>query len=226
MSDENTKGTSIGVRPEDQTVKGKELLEASEARYKAVFDSINDVIFIHDPDTGAISDVNGKVIEMFGYTVDEARTITLEDISSGTPPYTREGMADRIRVAAGKRGAIFEWHCKDKSGRLFWVEISLKHAVINDKDCIVADVRDITEKKLLALERERHVNELQEALAKVKLLSGLLTICSHCKKIRDDKGYWNKLESYISKHSDAFFSHGICPECFDQFYSDLYKNEE
>jgi hypothetical protein len=66
------------------------------------------------------------------------------------------------------------------------------------------------------------VNELQNALSEVKILSGLLPICSHCKKIRDDKGYWNNLESYIQQHSDVLFSHGMCQECSD----DLYGNED
>jgi PleD family two-component response regulator len=57
--------------------------------------------------------------------------------------------------------------------------------------------------------------ELETALAKVKELSGLLPICMMCKKIRDDSGYWNQLETYISLHSEALFSHGICPDCFE-----------
>lgn len=57
------------------------------------------------------------------------------------------------------------------------------------------------------------IEELKAALANVKLLSGLLPICASCKKIRDDKGYWNQIESYIKEHSEAEFSHGICPDC-------------
>jgi sigma-B regulation protein RsbU (phosphoserine phosphatase) len=67
-------------------------------------------------------------------------------------------------------------------------------------------------------ERERLIEKLQVALAKVKLLSGLLPICASCKKIRDDKGYWNQIESYIIEHSEAEFSHGICPECAKKLY--------
>lgn len=55
--------------------------------------------------------------------------------------------------------------------------------------------------------------QLQEALAKVKTLKGLLPICANCKKIRDDQGYWNQIEAYIEEHSDALFTHGLCPEC-------------
>jgi len=60
----------------------------------------------------------------------------------------------------------------------------------------------------------QRVEELQEALSHIKTLRGLLPICSYCKKIRDDKNYWQQVESYVASHSDAQFSHGICPECY------------
>jgi response regulator RpfG family c-di-GMP phosphodiesterase len=63
--------------------------------------------------------------------------------------------------------------------------------------------------------------QLQKALDEVKILSGFLPICSSCKNIRDDKGYWNQIENYISKHSEAEFSHSICPECAKKIYPDL-----
>ena len=75
-------------------------------------------------------------------------------------------------------------------------------------------------------ERKQLITELQEAIAKVRTLSGLLPICSSCKKIRDDKGYWNQLEAYIQEHSDAAFSHGICPECFKKIYPEMDGPEE
>jgi DNA-binding response OmpR family regulator len=70
-------------------------------------------------------------------------------------------------------------------------------------------------------ERDRLILQLEAALAKVKKLSGLLPICSGCKKIRDDNGYWNQIEQYIKEHSDAKLSHGICPECAERLYPDL-----
>ena len=60
------------------------------------------------------------------------------------------------------------------------------------------------------------VRELDEALTRVKRLQGLLPICSYCKKIRNDRNYWEKVETYISEHSEAQFSHGICPDCFER----------
>jgi K+-sensing histidine kinase KdpD len=72
-------------------------------------------------------------------------------------------------------------------------------------------------------ERARLIKELQEALGEVKQLSGLLPICASCKKIRDDQGYWNQIEFYISKHSEAKFTHGVCPECTKKLYPEYYE---
>jgi hypothetical protein len=84
--------------------------------------------------------------------------------------------------------------------------------------CGLGMVEDITEAKASAEERERLVDELQDALARVKTLSGLLPICSSCKKIRDDRGYWTQVEGYITEHTQAQFSHGICPDCLTKLY--------
>ena len=86
----------------------------------------------------------------------------------------------------------------------------------------------IREREEAELERNRYIKELREALKKVKQLGGMLPICSHCKKIRDDKGYWNQIESYIQDHSEAEFSHGICQECAKKYYPDmnLYDEDE
>lgn len=75
--------------------------------------------------------------------------------------------------------------------------------------------------KIAEAEKEKLISELQKALKEVKTLSGLLPICSHCKKIRDDKGYWNTIESYIHEHSEAEFSHSICQECAKKYYPDI-----
>jgi hypothetical protein len=83
-------------------------------------------------------------------------------------------------------------------------------------------ITDISVRKQIEKEREKLIYELQSALAEIKTLKGIVPICSNCKKIRDDAGYWNILESYIQKHSSASFSHGICSECSDE----LYGNED
>ncbi|WP_320041872.1 response regulator [uncultured Desulfobacter sp.] len=68
------------------------------------------------------------------------------------------------------------------------------------------------------IELRRKTIALETAIDEIKTLNGLLPICAHCKKIRDDKGYWNLLETYIERHTQATFSHGVCPECMDKLY--------
>lgn len=84
----------------------------------------------------------------------------------------------------------------------------------------VAVRADITERKQAEAECEKLIDELQAALAEVKTLSGMLPICSSCKKVRDDQGYWNQIETYVSKHTTASFSHGYCHECLVKFFEE------
>lgn len=90
---------------------------------------------------------------------------------------------------------------------------------------VVKASRTITERVKVEAEREKLIQELQDALAEVKKLSGFLPICASCKKIRDDKGYWNQIEEYIRTHSEAEFSHSLCPDCTEQLYPDFRKKK-
>ena len=87
--------------------------------------------------------------------------------------------------------------------------------------------KEIIDRRKAEKEKEKVIVELKEAMIKIKTLSGMLPICSSCKKIRDDKGYWNQIEAYIHKHSDVEFSHSICPECAKKMYPDfdIYTDE-
>ncbi len=84
---------------------------------------------------------------------------------------------------------------------------------------------ELTGRRLAEQNLEQSVSELRQSLAEVKHLSGLIPICAHCKKIRSDQGYWQAVEHYLSEHSDARFSHGICPECRDIHYPELKRAE-
>jgi hypothetical protein len=81
--------------------------------------------------------------------------------------------------------------------------------------------REIERRSLTAQENLRLIAELRESLANVKTLSGLLPICASCKKIRDDAGYWNQIEGYLRSHSDAEFTHGLCPDCAEKYFPPL-----
>lgn len=89
-----------------------------------------------------------------------------------------------------------------------------------DRVLLYRAIRYAIERHRLAVERNRLLTELQDAMARIRSLEGILPICSHCKRIRDEGGRWTQLERYISERSDALFSHGICPECARRYYSE------
>lgn len=84
---------------------------------------------------------------------------------------------------------------------------------------------EVLERKTAQQKAESTAAQLEEALAQVKTLGGLLPICASCHKIRDDQGYWNRIEKFIQERSDVKFSHGICPECKDKLYGNLPEND-
>jgi GAF domain-containing protein len=113
-------------------------------------------------------------------------------------------------------GKVFGTICAVDTKRNEWGEDS-ENLLETFKDAIEAHLALV-----IAMEDlNKKNNELQLALGEVKLLQGLLPICTSCKKIRDDQGCWNHIESYIKKHSDADFSHSLCPECIKKLYPDM-----
>jgi CheY-like chemotaxis protein len=85
---------------------------------------------------------------------------------------------------------------------------------------LLRSIQYAIERLKIIREKEQLIADLQEAMAQIKTLSGLLPICANCKKIRNDKGYWERIETYIAKHTEAQFTHGICPECVKKLYPD------
>ncbi|MFZ2654252.1 MAG: AAA family ATPase [Victivallales bacterium] len=122
------------------------------------------------------------------------------------------------------RGFAIDLRMREKTGDWRWVSTRGK-AIELDADGntlrMVGTLSDITERKKIENEREALIVQLHEALDEVKQLSGILPICMHCKKIRNDKGYWNQLETYISEHSEAKFSHSLCADCAKKYYPEI-----
>ena len=122
-------------------------LRDSEQRFHAIFDSVNDAILVHNLKTGAILDVNQRMCEMYGYTRQEALQLTIEDLSQGEPPYSQRdalGWFHRIPMGGSQ---LAEWYARGKNGRLFWVEVNLRHTTIGGQERILVTVRDINERK-------------------------------------------------------------------------------
>ena len=134
-------------RLEKYKMKLEEKLILSETNYKVIFDSVNDIIVVHDSKTGAIVDVNQKAVDIYGYSKREFLKLDVESISEGKPPYTNKEALEWVKKAARGTPQIFEWRCKNKVGQLFWVEVNLKSAVLEGKKRVLAIVRDITKRK-------------------------------------------------------------------------------
>jgi DNA-binding NtrC family response regulator len=127
-------------------------------------------------------------------------------------------IGEEAAVELLKKGAV-DYVLKDRLERLpFAIQRALDEA--KEKDARKRAEEDLQE---ATIEREKLIKELQHALANIKTLQGLIPICANCKNIRDDKGFWNQVESYISEHTDAEFTHGVCPECAKKLYGDLYE---
>lgn len=184
----------------------------------AVMNTINAYVVALDP-SGRIIMLNNACEKATGYRTDDVRDAYLWDLLASAED------------AAGVRSE-FEClaHVSDlKPGEKCWISkdgekmiVSLTHTVLRDHkgrpEFVITTGMDITDKKRAEQEREKLVQDLQDALANIKTMRGLIPICSSCKKIRDDHGFWNRIEEYMSEHSEAEFTHGICPECTEKYW--------
>ncbi len=140
-------GLSVYFNDITERKLSEEALRESEANYRTIFDAVDDAIFVHDIETSAIVDVNQKMCEMYGWTPEEARNLKPGSWGATWVPFKEEIVLQRIRKAAEGEPQLFEWQTEDKTGRRFWVEVSLKRACIGGKDRVLAVVRDISLRK-------------------------------------------------------------------------------
>jgi PAS domain S-box-containing protein len=199
--------------------RAQEALRIQKAYFERLFASLPEGIALID-EKGKLHDVNGAYEEIFGFTRDE---VLDRDFTTLTVPNGKEEEA-RGRLQRVINGEIveFETQRQKKDGTMIDVAIIATSVDLGiGKRMSYGIYRDITERKQTEKERERLITELQQALSDVKTLSGLLPICAWCKKVRDDKGYYHQIEAYLTHHSGAKFTHGICPDCAGKFTDDL-----
>ena len=206
-----------------QIKKAEKALQASETRYRRLFETAPDGILILNEETGQIDDVNPFLKDMLGYTHEEFIGKKLWEMGAFKNIEATKVAFEELQHKGYVRHE--DLPLMTKNGRPINVEFVSNVYLVNHHKVIQCNIRDITDRKLAENERDRLFRELNEALSHVKLLSGLLPICSWCKKIRDDKGYWNQIEKYISDHSEASFSHSICPECTEKLYPECQKKK-
>ena len=147
-----------------------------------------------------------------GYTREELQSRPMFEFVH--PDDLERTLAQNRTVRTGGQALSFENRYRCKDGSFKWL---LWNATRDfDRQVIYAVARDITERKRSEEERERLLHELQSALAEVKVLQKILPICMYCKKVRDDVNYWQHVETYIARHTETRFSHGVCPTCFER----------
>ncbi len=160
--------------------------------------------------SGVVRDANPSFCRNIGYTRGEVLGAHISRFAKESRAGIRKNLK---RLLAGEK-LHHEVTNVQKDGSLRFYELHETAVTLPDGSRgILAVSNDITERKTSERQREQLIHELRQALVHVKTLRGLLPICGSCKKIRDDRGIWNKIETYISQHSDASFTHGLCPDC-------------
>ncbi len=181
--------------------------DADIRRLAVVVRDSNDAITVQDL-LGNIKAWNRGAEKMYGYTEAEALEMNITQV---VPPDKKKEEIEYLqRIASGQIVESFETQRITKNGKVLdiWLVVTCLKDDSGLIDSIATTERDITEIK----------NELRKKEAEVKTLKGLLPICASCKEIRDDRGYWHQIESYIRDHSEAEFSHSICPKCAEKLY--------
>jgi PAS domain S-box-containing protein len=198
--------------------QAEEALRELEERFAKVFLTSPDAITIVAADDSRMIDVNEGFTRFTGCTREEAIGKTPAELGLWAKPEEGERMVGLLK----KTPRFFneEFACRTKSGEARVGLFSTEVINIGGRQCRMSVIKDITERKKLEEEQARLIKELQESLAKVNTLSGLLPICAWCKKLRDDEGYWKSVEDYVSEHTGAEFTHGMCPECQSKYLAE------
>ena len=191
----------------------------------AIVDSAEEAIIGQDLE-GIITTWNLGAARLYGY---EATEVMGKPALLIVPPALHEEAAELLQKL--RRAEVVEpletmRSRKDGASVNVWMTMS----AIRDRDGGLIGASsmayDITERKKIEEERTQLIEHLNETLSKVKTLSGMLPICASCKKIRDDHGYWQKLETFVHEHSQAEFSHSICPDCMKLLYPEYASGDQ
>jgi PAS domain S-box-containing protein len=208
---------------EAKFLKTQEDLGQAGVQPHRLFEYAGESIFIIDLATFRFLSVNENAARRLGYSREELLQMTLDQIEVQDAEDMDEAVAWESIVSGT---TYYECIHRRKDGSQMPVEVSSRLTHSGGRGLLLHFVRDISRRKELESEREKLVCELQEALAEVRTLSGLLPMCAHCKNIRDDEGYWHSLEDYMLAHSETRFSHGICPDCMADLYPRIKPMEE
>jgi PAS domain S-box-containing protein len=193
-------------------------LKESEEKYRAVFDYALDALFSIDAQ-GLITSWNKMAESVFGYFQTEIinthfAVLLAEPFQKGIQEeldlFLKTGQSMLI-------GKTQEYIGRRKDGSEFPLELSVSVWANRIGTCFTVIVRDIAKLKKTLAEKEQLITELKQALEQIKVLRGILPVCTSCKKIRNDQGYWQQVEEYISQNSDVDIVSGLCPDCAKKY---------
>jgi PAS domain S-box-containing protein len=198
------------------------LLRKSEEKYRGLVYFSNDPIFSFNPDE-TYRFVNEAFARPFGKKPDEIIGHKPHSVFSFEEAEKRLTIVRGVFQSGVKRDIEVKVLTQSGDTRYFLTmvdPIKDEEGKVQYVSCIA---KDITERKQVEIEREHLITELQNALEQIKTLKGIVPICSSCKNVRDDEGFWEQVESYVQKHTDAQFSHSLCPNCVEKYFPNYSK---
>jgi PAS domain S-box-containing protein len=192
-----------------------------DERFRELVENATDIIYWTDA-AGRFTHVNPMAARLMRYPEEQLVGRHFADLIE--PAHRAAALQFYTRQFKERRPhSYYEFPAITGSGSTVWFGQNVR--AMFEADGRVAGfeavARDITERKELERDRERLIAELKDALVSVKVLRGLLPICSCCKMIRDDGGYWQQIETYIRDHSEAEFTHGLCPDCLARYDEEI-----
>jgi PAS domain S-box-containing protein len=201
----------------------EESLISSETQLRAILENSLDPIGVSRD--GIHEYVNPAYLRLFGFR--NPRDLLGQSVLGIIANDERAAIQRRIeRRARGETlEGCYETRGRRADGSEFEMEVHVSTYRLNGDQYSLVILRDITARQAAMREKELLIANLREALSKVKALSGLLPTCAGCRKIRDDAGEWQDMETYISEHSEADFSHGLCPGCAERLYPEVFGSE-
>jgi PAS domain S-box-containing protein len=215
------------VRDISKRKQAERALQESESKYQDLYDNAPDMFVSVDAEKGTILQCNRTFTEVLGYNEEEIIGRPVFDIYA---PDSAEHAKSTIFPLFVKTGSIKGEELKVLRKDGSTLEVSLNVSAIRDANGNIVQsrsiLRDISKQKQIKEEREKLIQHLQDALKEIKALRGILPLCSFCKRVRDDQGYWEQVDIYLQKHSIADISHGICPKCAKEHYPDIKIYED
>jgi len=206
---------------QDKSSRSRENIEGMSRAHQmllTVLDSLDAIVYVADIQTHELLFLNRFSRNIFGDGVGKPCWQVLQTNQTGPCEFCSN---DKLVSSEGKIQGMYAWEFKNTVNG-HWYDIRDRAIPWIDGRIVRLEIAtDVTEKKATEEEKERIIEKLRQALAEVKTLRGIIPICSYCKNIRDDHGYWNQVEAYLCKHSDADFSHGICPDCLQKNFPEL-----